>query len=203
MNRTSLLQGLEGIPEVLNRSSNVRRLRIGRYGFTLVELLVVVAIISLLTAIALPNFLNAQTRAKVARAKADLHTLADALEIYCTDNSAYPQAALILPKRRLRPLTTPVSYLTALPHDPFPSRVLFLKGTYRYGAMDLDVASRWVLASVGPDLRPSMDPIEFYPGYQPGLFQGRVPGFDYMIYDPTNGAISQGDVIRASDFIPE
>lgn len=172
-------------------------------GFTLVELLVTVAIISLLTAIALPNFLNAQTRAKVARAKADMHTLGEALEIYCADNDTYPQAALILPRSRLRPLTTPVSYLSALPRDPFPSQVLFLTGVYRYGAMDLDVASRWVLASVGPDRVPSMDPIEFYPGYRPGLFQGQVPGFDYLIYDPTNGTLSRGDVIRASDFIPE
>ena len=116
-------------------------------------------------------------------------------------HNAYPQAALIPPWRRLRPLTTPIDYLSALPIDPF-TRIDRI-GQYRYGAMDLDAASRWVLASIGPDRRRDMDPIEFYPGYQPGLFMGQVPDFNYMIYDPTNGTISIGDVIRASDYVPQ
>lgn len=169
--------------------------------FTLIELLIVVAIISILAAIALPNFLEAQTRAKVSRAKNDMRALATALETYHADNRAYPQAALIPPPMRLRPLTTPVAYISSLPNDPFNQRRFWR--TYRYGAMPLDVASRWILASVGPDLYPSTDPIEFYPGYQPGLFCGQVEGFDYILYDPTNGTVSWGDVIRASDFIPE
>lgn len=183
------------------RSLQQDKTRRAKRGFTLVELLVVVAIISLLTAIALPNFLNAQTRAKVARAKADMSTIADALEIYHADHNTYPQAAAILPAKRLLPLTTPVGYLSSVPQEPFHSRLF--RRTFRYGAMDLDVASRWLLVSVGPDLHPSMDPVEFYPGYQDGLFTGRVPGFDYMIYDPTNGALSRGDVVRASDFMGE
>ena len=39
--------------------------------FTLIELLIVVAIIAILAAIAVPNFLEAQVRAKIARVKAD------------------------------------------------------------------------------------------------------------------------------------
>lgn len=167
-------------------------------GFTLVELLVVVAIISLLTAIAIPNFLMASTRAKVVKAKSDMRVLAEALEMYHVDNYMYPQAAAILPRRRLEPLTTPVAYLSVLPADPFGVRLF--RGLYRYGAMDLAAASRWMMASAGPDLIPSTDPIEFYPGYAPGLFMGAVPDFDYMIYDPTNGVISRGDIIRVSDF---
>jgi prepilin-type N-terminal cleavage/methylation domain-containing protein len=61
-------------------------------GFTLIELLIVVAIIAILAAIALPNFIEAQTRAKVSRARADLRTIATALEAYRVDMNAYPPA---------------------------------------------------------------------------------------------------------------
>ncbi len=59
-------------------------------GFTLIELLIVVAIIGILAAIAVPNFLNAQIRAKVARAYADEKSIGTALEAYRLDQNAYP-----------------------------------------------------------------------------------------------------------------
>ena len=58
-------------------------------GFTLIELLIVVAIIGILAAIAVPNFMNAQIRAKVARTKGDLKAVATALETYRVDKNAY------------------------------------------------------------------------------------------------------------------
>ncbi|MEW6233909.1 MAG: prepilin-type N-terminal cleavage/methylation domain-containing protein [Candidatus Omnitrophota bacterium] len=81
--------------------------------FTLIELLIVVAIIGLLAAIAVPNFLNAQTRAKIARIEADFKTIATALEMYRLDNGAYiSRANNISWPYRFYPLTTPVSYLS-------------------------------------------------------------------------------------------
>ena len=59
-------------------------------GFTLIELLIVVAIIAILAAIAVPNFLEAQIRSKVSRAKADLRSIATALESYYVDQNVYP-----------------------------------------------------------------------------------------------------------------
>jgi prepilin-type N-terminal cleavage/methylation domain-containing protein len=59
--------------------------------FTLIELLIVVAIIAILAAIAVPNFLEAQTRAKVSRVKADQRTIATALEAYRVDTNKYPE----------------------------------------------------------------------------------------------------------------
>lgn len=60
-----------------------------RSGFTLIELLIVVAIIAILAAIAVPNFLEAQTRAKVSRAKADMRSMATAAETYHIDYNKY------------------------------------------------------------------------------------------------------------------
>ena len=53
--------------------------------FTLIELLIVVAIIAILAAIAVPNFIEAQIRAKVSRVNADMRAISTALEAYCTD----------------------------------------------------------------------------------------------------------------------
>jgi len=58
--------------------------------FTLIELLIVVAIIAILAAIAVPNFLEAQTRAKVARVTADMRTMTTAVELYRIDNNKLP-----------------------------------------------------------------------------------------------------------------
>lgn len=68
-----------------------------RRAFTLIELLVVVGIIAILAAIAVPNFLEAQTRAKVSRVKADFRALSTAFESYHIDHNNYPYCWLDCP----------------------------------------------------------------------------------------------------------
>src|ERR1043165_4244953 len=72
----------DGIVEIRNH----------KLAFTLIELLIVVAIIAILAAIAVPNFLEAQIRSKVSRARTDLRSMATALESYAVDNNKYPPA---------------------------------------------------------------------------------------------------------------
>jgi len=100
--------------------------------FTLIELLIVVAIIAILAAIAVPNFLEAQSRAKVSRVKAEMRTHAVALESYRVDNNRYPfpddvqggDINLASPptffetKFPVR-VTTPVAYISTLADDVF------------------------------------------------------------------------------------
>jgi prepilin-type N-terminal cleavage/methylation domain-containing protein len=105
-------------------------------GFTLIELLIVVAIIAILAAIAVPNFLEAQVRAKVARMQADMRTLATAIESYAVDRNSYPSSAhrstgsiswlggdnpsaAATAPAGYRLITTPVAYLASISKDVF------------------------------------------------------------------------------------
>ena len=67
--------------------------RRGANGFTLVEILMVVAVISLLAAVAIPNILRSRTTANETVAIGNLHTLARSLEMFRSTNNAYPIGA--------------------------------------------------------------------------------------------------------------
>ncbi len=61
-------------------------------GFTLIEMMIVVAIIAILVAILVPNFVRARAQAQTAACEANLKEIATALELYQTDHEQYPTA---------------------------------------------------------------------------------------------------------------
>jgi general secretion pathway protein G len=143
----------------------------------LLELLVVVGIIAILAAIALPNLQAARVRSKVARVQADLNTLATALECYAVDNNVYPlNAGGIGLSGALTNLVSPTSYIAKLPPDVFlqgPGYAYFASG--RFSDVLKEPHGSYRLSSVGPDGETT---------------PGRI-----VVYDPTNGVVSGGDIL--------
>ncbi|HSW83839.1 MAG TPA: type II secretion system major pseudopilin GspG [Usitatibacter sp.] len=99
-------------------------------GFTLIEVLVVVAILGILAAIVVPRIMDRPDEAKRVAAKADVATLVNQLKIYRLDNGNYPTTEQGLMALVQRPTTNPVPpnwkpYLDRLPKDPW-------QGDYQY-----------------------------------------------------------------------
>lgn len=201
--------------------------------FTLIELLIVVAIIAILAAIAVPNFLEAQTRAKVARCKADMRSVTTGIESYRIDWNRYPlnefNAYLIIPHT----LTTPVAYFTVQPVDPFAQGrdvsmglfdtedelltywniITFAEGA-QFTAMGFMVDAQLVDSNAGGNRRARLKYGDYYlssvgpDGLQndPATSESTAflpapttPPWGYSFdvsYDPTNGTISFGNIIR-------
>ncbi len=194
-------------------------------GFTLIELLIVVAIIAILALIAVPNFLEAQVRSKVSRAKSDLRTLSVALEAYMVDWNKYPgdgaqycwnypnypyDAYWYVPDT----VTTPVAYVTnAVLVDPFRDKehtVSIKWRRYRYWYIDMTwgtVGTRTSPSSYYGFLKDwygswkinSAGPDRTYGPYYP---TDSHPGNKYpqlpLPYDPSNGTASTGDIMRSA-----
>ena len=92
-------------------------------GFTLIEIMVVVVIIGLLAAIVAPNLIGNIDRAAVTRARADIRTIDNALNLYRLDNFRYPssdeglQALVTNPGAASAPNWK--QYLRSVPSDPW------------------------------------------------------------------------------------
>ena len=109
---------MQAFPHRPARRLTPRRVAAHEAGFTLVELLVVLAIIGLLTTVVVVNVLPMQGRAQVQKAKADIAILEQALELWRIDRGRYPTA-----EEGLAILTRPGpmgdASIKSLPDDPW------------------------------------------------------------------------------------
>ena len=165
----------------------------------------------LIHALIIPNFAAARTRAKVARAQADLQAVAVGLDSYRVDQPAYPYNidGLFYDSRKvIWRITTPVAYLSSLPLDPFgPWRA---SSPYKY-INERDPASvkgygyygpdwvQWVKETYGPNsgtkwVYDKMRDYQWYL-YSIGPIGTNNPNW-YVTYDPSNGTNSLGTIQR-------
>lgn len=110
-------------------------------GFTLIEIMVVVIIIGVLTALIAPNIIGQSDKARITAAKADIHTIAMQLDLYKLDNFFYPSTDQGLQALVTKPSGTPEpknwksdGYLPRLPMDPWLNPYTYVSpgahGTY-------------------------------------------------------------------------
>jgi prepilin-type N-terminal cleavage/methylation domain-containing protein len=171
------------------------------YGFTLIELLIVIAIILILISIALPNFLEAQIRARVTRAKSELRSLHVAMDSYYLDFKIYPPESErntdSWNHRGFFWLTTPIAYIRHIPQDPFTAfgadesegrtYITFESGGLEPGTGICPMCMvTWMMFSNGPDA------VQEINGDNPTYYGGSI----VMNYSPTNGTTSSGSIYR-------
>jgi general secretion pathway protein G len=95
-------------------------------GLTLVEMIVVLAIIALVAALIVPNVIGRPDQARVTTANTDLRTIGAALKMYRLDNGDYPTTAQGLKALAEKPTVSPIpsnwsteGYLPQVPVDPW------------------------------------------------------------------------------------
>ena len=97
-------------------------------GFTMIEIMVVVAILGILAALVVPQIAGKDDKARVERARSDIKTIASALEMYKLDNYSYPSTDQGLDALVNQPSDAPnwSGYLRSLPADPWGEEYIYI-----------------------------------------------------------------------------
>jgi general secretion pathway protein G len=112
-------------------------------GFTLIEVMVVVVILSILAAVVVPKIMDRPEQARITKAKSDIRALEAALNLYRLDNMTYPttdqglEALVTAPSDSPAPKNwKPGGYLDRIPVDPWGNAYLYLSPG-SHGAVDI------------------------------------------------------------------
>ena len=104
-----------------------------RKGFTLIEIMVVVVILGILAAIVVPKIMSRPEQARLVKAKEDISSIGNALDLYKLDNGSYPTTDQGLVALVQKPSADPVpmnwksdGYLKTVPVDPWNSPYQYL-----------------------------------------------------------------------------
>jgi general secretion pathway protein G len=116
------------------RTNPTHRQRLSaQQGFTLIEIMVVVVILSILAAIIVPRIMDRPDQARLVKARQDIRVIDSALKLYKLDNHFYPSTDQGLEALVKKPTTSPEprnwkegGYLERLPKDPWDGDYLFL-----------------------------------------------------------------------------
>jgi general secretion pathway protein G len=102
------------------------------FGFTLIEVMIVVVILGILAAVVVPKLLDRPDQARVTAAQTDIRTIMQALKVYRLDNGFYPSTEQGLQALVQKPTTNPQppnwrsGYLERLPPDPWKTPYQYL-----------------------------------------------------------------------------